>query len=217
MRRPSLRLVATVAALGPVSLVLSHNLSFLAAYGDGTEAALLATGHDARWTSAVEAVIALSVLLGMLGLARLLALLWTARSLERASGTSATVSWRGLARSVLALWAWLLVVTAAWFLVQENVERLSIGEGLAGFGPLVEHGLWGPLLIIPAVTAIVALVGGLFRWGVAALRARIAAAVAARSRRRPGRFGRPASVDRCHPNVLARNLALRAPPVLLAA
>ena len=217
MTRPALRLAAMVAALSPVSLVLSHNLSFLAEYGDGAGAALLATGHDARWTSAVEVVIALSALLAMVGLVRLLALLGQVRHLERAGDVRARPEWRRLARTVLVTWAGVAAVTAVWFLVQENLERLSMGDGVAGLGPLLDHGLGGPVIILPAVSLLVALVGGLFRWGIASLRARLAAAVAARSHRRPGRAGPPASVDRCHPNVLARNLALRAPPVLLAA
>ena len=209
--------MAAVAVLSPVSLVLSHDLSILAAYGPSYEAALRATGHDARWTSTVQAVITVSALLGVLGFARLLVLWRTARRVERETRTPVRSDWRTYARIVLPMWAWLAVVTASWFLVQENLERLSIGQPLPGLGPLVGDGPMGPLLIIPAISLIVALVGSLFRWGIAALRARIVAAGAARVRRRPARIGRPAHTDAYRPKALSRNLGLRAPPAHLAA
>jgi hypothetical protein len=216
MQRLPLRLAATVAALSPVSLVLSHNLSFLAAYGAGANAALLATGHDAAWTSAVRGVISVTVLLGMLAVIRVASLWRTAHRLERERAASAPADWHALARTVLTIWVWLALVTAVWFLVQENVERISIGQSLPGLGPLIENGLAGPLPIIAAVSLVVALIGGLFRWGTVTLRARIAAATPARPRHRPGRVRRPDALAHRRSSVLSRNLGLRAPPTPLA-
>jgi hypothetical protein len=217
MPRPTVRLVVTVAALSPVSLVLSHDLSFLAAYGPAYAAALRATGHDARWTVAVETVLAVAVILGVLGAARLLALWRTTRRVERETRTRPRSDWGAYARTVLVIWAWLALATTAWFLIQENLEQLSIGDGLAGLGPLLESGTVGPLLIIPAVTLIVSLIGGLFRWGAATLRARIAAAVAAAGGRRAALIRRPAGIHRYRSRVLARTNGLRAPPTPLSA
>ncbi len=217
MRRPKVRLAAWVAALSPVSLVLSHDLSFLAAYGPGYSAALRATGHDARWTSAVAAVIAVSAVLGVAALSRLLSLWRRARRAERDSRTRARPGWRAYARTVLVIWAPLALATAGWFLAQENLERVSAGLPPAGLEPIVGPGLGGPLLIIPAVSLVVALVGGLFRWGAAALRARIAAAAAAAARPRPARVRVPAAPRLRRSRGLAHNLGLRAPPTPLAA
>lgn len=216
MRRPTLRLVATVAALSPVSLVLAHNLSFLAAYGSNSDDVLRATGHAEAWTSAVRAVIAVSAALGLAAFVRLLALWRTASRVERELGVQPRTDWRALGRTVLGLWVWLAVLTAAWFLVQENLERLAMGQPLPGLDPLLEGGLVGPLLIVPAISLIVALVGGLFRWGIAALRARIAAAIAAHRRARPATVRRPSGADARPSSLLARNRGLRAPPIALA-
>ena len=217
LRRPTHRHVAIVAALSPASLVLSHDLSFLATYGAGSEAALRATGHDEGWASAVRAVIAISVLLATLGLGRLLALWRTARRVERESGTHPRTDWHSFGRTVLATWAWLALVTAAWFLVQENLELISIGQPLPGLEPLIGEGPVGPLILIPVISLILSFIGGLFRWGIAALHARIAAAAAARARHGTGRVAAPVAAETHRPKVLSRNLGLRAPPSHLAA
>jgi hypothetical protein len=217
MRRPTLRLVATIVALSPVSLVLSHNLAFLATYGAGSEAALRATGHDEGWTSAVRAVIAIFFLLGSVGLVRLLGLWRTARRVERESGMQPRTDWQSFGRAVFVIWAWLGVVTAAWFLLQENVERIAIGQPVPGLQPLLEDGPTGPLAIIAVISLVLAFIGGLFGWGIAALRARIAAAIAPRGRHRPARVGRPQIAEPHRSNVLSRNLGLRAPPSPLTA
>jgi hypothetical protein len=216
MRRPTLRFVASVAALSPASLVLSHNLAFLVAFGRGAEDALRATGHDEGWASAVRFVLAISTMLGLATVVRISYLWRTARRLERDRSLHPRTDWRQLARTVLALWAVLAVVTAGWFVAQENLERLAIGGSLPGIEPLLEGGPAGPLLIIPLVSLIVAFIGGLFRWGITALRARIAAAKAARVRQQPARIRRPVDSDARRSGVLSRHVSLRAPPGPLA-
>jgi hypothetical protein len=208
--------VATVALLSPVSLVLAHNLAFLAAYGGGADAALRATGHDEGWASAVRLVLAISSVLGVATVVRLVQLLRTARRLERDRRLHPRTDWRQLARTVLTLWLPLVVATAGWFLVQENLERLAIGEALPGIAPLLEGGLTGPLLIIPLISLLIAGVGGLFRWGITALRARIAAARATPVHPQPTRIPAPVDADVRRSDVLAHHHGLRAPPAPLA-
>jgi len=216
MRRPTLRFVASVAALSPVSLVLAHNLVFLVAFGRGAEAALRATGHDEGWASAVRLVLAISTVLGLTTIVRLSHLWRTARRLERDRSLHPQTDWRQLARTVVALWVTLAVVTAGWFLVQENLERLAIGGSLPGIEPLLEGGLAGPVLVIPLISLIVAFIGGLFRWGITALRARIAAAKAAPVRPKPARVLPPVDADHRRSDVPSRHHRLRAPPAPLA-
>ncbi len=210
--RPTIRHVATVAVLSPVSLVLSHNLSFLTAYGGASDTVLRATGHAEGWASAVRVVIGFSVALGLAMGVRLLVLWMTARRVEREHGLHPRTDWRALGRTVLVLWAWLALVTAICFLVQENLERVAIGQPLPGLAPLLDDRPAGPRLIIPLISLVVALIGGLFRWGITLLRARIAAANAAPPRGRPARTPRPAGAQPLQPGVLSRNLGLRAPP-----
>lgn len=216
MPRPNPRRIAIAAALSPLALVLSHNLAFLATYGAGSEEALTATGHDQAWSSAVNATITISVLLGMLALIRVVVLWRTARRLEGESGMRGRTDGQAFAGTVLATWWCLALITTCWFLLQENLERVAVGQPLPGLDPLLSEGPIGPLLIIPAISLIIALITGLFLWGITTLRAWIAAALAARLRRRPAPVGMPAGADPHRSKVLSLNLGLRAPPGLLA-
>ena len=215
MQRPSMGLALVVLALSPLSLVLSHNLVFLLAYGSEASLVLRATGHDATWFNAVRLVFACSAVLAVAAAARVAVLWQTARRLERGTGRLAHTGWRGFGRLLVRMWIALALITALWFLVQENAERLFIGEAAPLLDPLLEGGPTGPLLVIPAISLLAALVGTLFRWGVSALLARITAARLARKRPRPSVVPRP--VGRIsHPSaLLARHLGLRAPPAAL--
>jgi len=215
MQRPSLGLALVVLALSPLSLVLSHNLVFLLAYGGEASLVLRATGHDTTWFGAVRLVLGCSTVLAVAGSARIAVLWHTARRLERETGRLAHTGWRGFGRLLLRTWIGLALVTALWFLVQENAERLSVGEAAPLLDPLLEGGPSGPLLVIPVISLLAALVGTLFRWGVSALLARITAARLARKRPRPSVVPRP--VGRIsHPSaLLARHRGLRAPPPAL--
>jgi len=217
MQRPLLGPALVVAALSPLSLVLAHNLVFLLAYGDETTLALRTTGHDATWFNAVGLVIACSAVLGVAGFARIATLWRAARRLERETGRLAHTGWRGFGRLLVRTWIGLALVTALWFLVQENAERLAIGQAAPLLDPLFEHGVTGPLLVMPAISLLAALVGTMFRWGVSALLARITAARLARRRPRPSVVPRPTGRI-SHPSaLLARHLGLRAPPPALVA
>jgi hypothetical protein len=206
-----------VAALSPLSLVLAHNLVFLLSAGDEVSVVLRATGHDATWFSAVRLVIASSAVLGLAAAGRVAVLWRRARQLERETGPLIHAGWRGLGSLLIRTWIGVMLLTTLWFLVQENLERLGVGQAAPLLGPLLDGGLTGALVVIPAVSLLTALVGALFRWGVTALLARITAARLARGRRRPIPARRPAGRI-AHPSaLLARRLGLRAPPLGVAA
>ncbi len=218
MQRPSPRLALVVAVLSPLSLVLSHNLVFLLSDGSAMNLVLRATGHDTAWSNAVIVVIACSAALGLAGAARLGALWLTARRLERQTGRLVHSGWRGFGTLLLRVWIATLAVTVAWFLVQEHLERLAVGEAVPLLDPLLAGGPTGAMLVIPVVSLLAALVGTLFQWGVSSLLARISAAQRrARQRHRPAPARRPAGRI-AHPSaLLARHLGLRAPPEALVA
>ena len=205
-----------IAALLPASLVLVHDLAFLAAYGSQFHAVLVATGHDSRWTSTVTVVIAVSALLGILGLARLAALWFQARGLERIAGQRPPRDVSGYLRIVLRIWPWLALLTAVLFLGQENLEQAALGAPLPGIEPLVNGQSVSPLLVLAAVTFVLSALGGLLVWGHATLMARIAAALRTlRPRPAPRASRRPLAPTWTPSSVMARNLGRRAPPAVL--
>jgi len=215
MQRPPARPVLAVAALTPLSLVLSHNLVYLLAYGDAATLVLRATGHDTAWSNAVRLVVACSGLLGAAALGRVLVLWRTARRLERATGPLAHPGWSGFAATLLRTWLALLLATSVVFLVQENIERLAAGQPAPLGGALLGGGPVGPLPVIAAISLLAALVGTLFRWSISALIERINATRKPRPRLRPARVRRPAG-RLAHPSaLLALHLGLRAPPAVL--
>ena len=142
----------------------------------------------------------------------------TARRLERETGRLVHTGWRGFGSLLFRTWLGVLLVTLVWFLVQENIERLAIGQAAPLLGTLLTGGPTGPLVVIPAISLLAALVGTLFRWGASSLLARITAAKrVVRRHRRPVAVPRPAGRI-AHPSaLLARFLGLRAPPTALVA
>ena len=204
-----------IAALAPASLVLVHDLAFLAAYGSQFRAVLVATGHDSRWTSTVAVVIAVSALLGVVGLARLASLWFQARALERIAGHRPPRHVSGYVRILMRIWPWLALLTAVLFLGQENLEQAARGATLPGVEPLV-NGPVPPLLVLVAVTFLLSALGGLLVWGHATLTARIAAALRTlRPRPAPRASRPPVAPTRTPSSVMALNLGRRAPPAVL--
>ncbi len=200
-----------------VALVLVHNIVYLVAYGAAYEDALQQTGHEAGWTIAVLVILALAVGL-LLGAAFRIGRL---RAEVRSLGGSTSIR-RPDPATVIAgfgvLWLRLAVATAAALLVQENLERGTVGQPLPGLGVLGSSGYPDALPILLVVTFAVALVGALFAARIEALAARVAAA-----RRRA--WARPSHARR-RPIPLAHRLAGsihgrlsagRAPPLALRA
>jgi hypothetical protein len=215
--RPRLaRVPFVLAALAPASLVLVHDLSFLAEFGARYRQALIATGHDARWTSTVEIVVVVSALLAIVGVARLGYLWRRVHRIERTDGRDVPTDVRGFVQALLRLWPCLALLTAVLFMTQENLERASLGEPLPGLGPLLAASPVPPLAIVAAVTFLISLVGALLVWGHASLIARIAAALTGRRRARVRSAPSPvAEVTRTAVALIALNLGRRAPPLAL--
>jgi hypothetical protein len=205
-----------IAALAPASLVLVHNLTFLAAYGSEFQAVLRATGHDSRWTSTVTVVIAVSALLGIVGVARLAALWWQARALERIAERRPTSDVDGYLRILLRIWPWLAFLTAVLFVCLENLEQAARGAPLPGVEPLLNGQSVPPLLVLAAVTFVLSALGGLLVWGHETLAARIAAALRTLRPKPASPASRPPLVPTWTPSsVMALNLGRRAPPAVL--
>ena len=212
-RRPG-RTPLVIAALAPASLVLVHDLSFLAAYGAQFQAVLRATGHDGRWTSTVTVVTAVSAFLGVVGLARLASLWLQARRLEHSAGQPPTADVHGYLRILVRIWPWLALVAAVLFLGRENLEQAARGAPLPGLEPLLTGPGIPPFLVLASVTFVLSALGALLVWGHATLAAKIAAARRT-SRPRPARRASrpPADPTWAISPVLALNLGRRAPPV----
>ena len=217
MRVGGRRVALVLAALAPASLVLTHDLSFLAAYGGSYRAVLAATGHDARWSSTVTFVLAVSALLVAVGLARLGWLWLRARSAERDRAAGRAWDIGGYFRVLATIWPWLALTTAALFVWRENLEATALGAPLPGIGPLLSGSSIPTPAILALVTFAIAALGALLVWGHETLAARIEAA---RARPRPARarpaIRRPAAWTREPTSVLSLNLGRRAPPALVA-
>ncbi len=197
------------AAMGLVSLVVAHNLIFLAGFGASYGEALLRTGHSSAWSSAVT-----TVLIGAVGCV-LLAARQLRRLAARAGASSAPGDAAPSTRSVAGRWVRLglrlTVLTAAAFAVQENVEHLASGEPLPGLSTLGSVEYPNAIWIIALVAFAVGLVGALFGWRFERLLARIRSARPSRRRPTATRCAAP-EVDRRPPTFLGSGIAGRAPP-----
>jgi hypothetical protein len=204
---------AAVTALA--SLVLAHNLIFIAGYGSRFGAAMARTGHDHGWTLAAATGIFLAG--SMLGTAvgRLLQL---RRAAHRAGAVSLPTEpgLRVFAIRWLAWWIALTAITAVLFVLEENFELSRVGASLPGIGVLTSAAYPNAIAIIVAVALGISLVAALLGWRASVLTARIEAA---RSRIRSS--AAPAlhlhePIDRREGSLLGRRLAGRAPPLIPA-
>ena len=204
---------AVVTALA--SLVLAHNLIFIAGYGSRFGAVMQHTGHDHGWTIAALTSIGLAATLLLVALRQLVQL----RRAARQSGVLTLPDEPGLrafAGRWLGWWLALTAVTAALFILQENLELASVGSALPGLGILASAAYPHALLIILLVALGISLVAALLGWRTSVLIARIQAA---RSEARPGAatpLGRPEPIDLRPGSILGRRLAGRAPPLSLS-
>jgi len=204
---------ATVTALA--SLVLAHNLIFIAGYGSRFGAALAQTGHDHGWTVAALTSIGLAVSLLAVALQRLQQLRRTARG-AGAIRLPTEPGLRAFARRWLAWWIALTLVTAVLFVIQENLEHAHIGTALPGLAVLASDAYPNAIAIILAVALGISLVAALLGWRSSVLVARIAAMRPKARSEAAQSLGRPDPVDRRQGSILGRRLAGRAPPFVLA-
>ena len=204
---------ATVTALA--SLVLAHNLIFIAGNGSRFGAALAQTGHDHGWSVAALTSIGLAVSLLAVALRRLQQLRRTARG-AGAIRLPTEPGLRAFARRWLAWWIALTLVTAVLFVIQENLEHAHIGTALPGLAVLASDAYPNAIAIILAVALGISLVAALLGWRSSVLVARIAAMRPKARSEAAQSLGRPDPVDRRQGSILGRRLAGRAPPFVLA-
>jgi hypothetical protein len=197
------------------TLVLAHNLIFLARYGAAYGEALAHTGHDHGWSSAVLTVLAAAgacLTVAVLQLRRL-----TALARDAGAGTVEPPTVRPFVRRWLRLTACLVVVTALLLILQENLEHLGIGKPLPGLGVLLSPEYPNAIPIVALVAAAVAFVGALFGWRFATLRARIRGVRTRQPLPPRARVPDALDVDRRPGTLLGPGLAVRAPPAAFAA
>lgn len=203
-------------ALVVVSVVLAHELVYLARYGSRYNEALVHGGHGETWKAAVTASLVLSIALLVAGIGRLA---WLGVLVRRAgAGISSTrhsgeLDGRALLRGFLRLAPRLVVLAVVVLSLQENVERVMSGQGLPGPFVLLSPEYAGGLWITIAVGLAVSFVAALFDWRRRTLLAQLRAARIATPRRTATQPRRPAIVVRPHASLLGRRSALRAPPV----
>jgi len=198
------------ALLALVVTVLGHNLVFVLTYGAGYSIALARTGHDSRWDDTVRAILAAGALLAVAASLRLIYLHRLVRSIQPEGGRH--LSGRVYVRTVLPIWACLYLASTLVFVLRENYERWTVGVGLPGLSVLGSFGFIGPVLVFLIVSLAVAAVAGLFKLGISALEALVAAS---RARERHALCpARPLPIDSDRPaiSVLWRIGAGRAPP-----
>jgi hypothetical protein len=204
---------AVVTALA--SLVLAHNLIFIAGYGSRFGAVMEHTGHDHGWTVAALTSIGLAASLLLVALRRLHQL----RRAARMAGVETLPDEPGLrsfAGRWLSWWLALTLVTALLFTLQEYLELASVGSTVPGLGILGSAAYPHAIMIIPLVALGISLVAALLGWRTSVLIARI---LAARTETRPvaaHELGRNEPIDRRRGSILGRRLAGRAPPLTLA-
>jgi hypothetical protein len=202
------------AATSLVALVIAHSVVFLLAYGSGYDEALAHSGHDGAWGTAVAVVLAASIGLLGLGTWRLHRLGVVARGLAARKRDLRPGS-GGFARRLARLWLCLTGSTTVLFVLQENLERLHVGQALPAFGVLGSAEYPYAALVIAAITLAVAFVVVLFRWRRDVLVARITAAGARwQEASRTARPRTPAWNELRHASIVVHRVSGRAPPQL---
>ena len=201
---------AVVTALA--SLVLAHNLIFIAGYGSRFGAVMAHTGHDHGWTVAAITSIALAASLLAVAMRRLRDLRETARW-SGAVRLATEPGLRAFAGMWFRWWLALTLATALLFVLQENMELARVGSRLPGLGILLSAAYPNAMAIIVAVALGISLVAALLGWSSSVLTARIEAVRAAPRAHAAPALRRCEPVDRRQGSILGRRLAGRAPPL----
>ena len=203
----------SLATLSLAALILGHHLVFLSAYGPEYWTLLERTGHGPVWAITVVTVAILSLGLAFLTLRRLASLRRLARAVEDGRTTVRNGTLGHLLGYVLRLWSAIFVLSLALFVLNENLERASAGIPAPGIALLFGGiGHTSSILIFSLVSAVVALVAGLYRWRRDILLSRIQS-VRPSWDRSPG--PRPARQDyprRRPSSAVGSHIAGRAPP-----
>lgn len=204
-----------------VALFTAHDAVYVAQFGLGGRLAEVMTerGHDGYWVGMLAlagvALVLLAAMTGsiLLGLRRRLRTVVPLRR-EHPSGSS-------YLGEVLRLWRVLLPATLLLFGLQENLEYLVAHGDVIGIEAVIGPNAPLALPVLALVTLALAALGGLVRWRIAAMEARLARSIA-RVRRRieaaaPPREWRTIHAAAPHRWTLGRLDAGRAPPRTLPA
>jgi hypothetical protein len=203
------------AVTAVASMVLAHNLIFIAGYGSRFGAAMARTGHDHGWTLAAATAIGLAGMMLGIAVSRLLHL---RRAARRAGAVKLPTEpgLRGFAIRWLAWWIALTAMTAVLFVLEENFELSGVGASLPGTGVLTSATYPNAIAIIVLVALGISLVAALLGWRTRVLTARIEAAGSPlRTSAAPALHPR-GPVDLRQGSLLGRRLAGRAPPLIPA-
>src|SRR5438876_10482506 len=205
-----------LATLSLGALILGHHLVFLSAYGPQYWAMLERTGHGPVWALTVITVAILSTGLAFLALRRLASLARLARAVEGGKLAVRDGRARDLVSHVVRLWAVIMVISQALFVLNENLERAANGLPMPGLTILAAvAGHPSPIVVFAVVAAAVAVVAGLYRWRRDVLLARVRGERQAWARTAQRRLVRPSAAPRRRPrSVVGSRLAGRAPPLL---
>lgn len=212
MSRTRLPRFVVLASLALASLAAGHELIYLLAHGpgEGYAAAMREGGHDRYWTSFVLVVLAVVACLVAVAAAQLLRLRRLAVGVAIGGLSVRDAPTTRYLRLLGPLWLKVAAVAVVGYLLQENVETVSAGGPLPGFGVISgKHALAVPILV--AVSLVVAAVGALVGWRREILLARLRSGF--RPRRQDARTTRrPTPVDRPRHGCEGRRNGVRAPP-----
>jgi hypothetical protein len=196
------------AALVLITLVIGHDLTFLAANGlDGLGPALARSGHGAYWPFSWLVALGGVVTLGGLAVHRLL-------GLQRAVGAAARGASVGYGRELLRLWPRVALAALVVFVAQEGAEHYLMHAGhVLQLADFVSGGYAGMLPAFVAASLLVAGIAALFGRTIAALEAAVSGGAAlARRLVRSATLPRRDILVRLRPSLATPDIG-RAPPV----
>jgi hypothetical protein len=224
LRRPTTRRALErlrFLALAALGSLVAHDAIFAAQYGLGParDHALAATAHG-YWPAFV--LVTLLAFVAGAG-ATMRGVLHLRRLVRGLPATPRPADQPGYLVEVAHLWPRLLLVVAAAFLLQENLEHLVAGRALPGLWVLSAPGYPLAMPVLVAVTGLLAAVGGWLQWHRETLVRRLVAGTAAASRpcrapaHAPHRRWALLAALLAHRRILLRREAERAPPARQAA
>jgi len=204
------------AVLALAVMVVGHNLTFLIAFGSDYSAKLASMGDGQGWDDTVGFILFAAVVLAIAASWRLAFLVRQVLAAYPAQRVGLSVS--SYLRMLAPIWLKLFAISLVLFVLQENEERWAIGLAAPGLAVLSPVGSVSPILVFALVSLAFAAVVALFRVGFRCLEAIISAARTRSWAEGPMPYHPGARDPQSAPvSVISRNLAGRAPPVLVAA
>ncbi|HET7182812.1 MAG TPA: hypothetical protein VFI15_11320, partial [Candidatus Limnocylindrales bacterium] len=203
-----LGVIVVAAIVQLATLVLAHNLVYLARYGSRFNEELVHSGHGDGWKAAAATSIGLSAIAATVAIVRLLRLHVLVRR-ERTAPAGSRLERSALLRTWLRIAPALALSTVALLTLQENLEQLALHGASAGIGILITPEYAGGLWIALAVGLLIGVVVALVAWRLHVLATRLREARSTAAAKRVQReAARPALViDRPATSILGRRSA----------